>query len=37
MRIKEEWKKSGCFWLPDNEDKKIPGTLSILDGGEIEL
>lgn len=37
MRIKEEWKKSGYFWLPENEDKKIPGTLSILDGGEIEL
>lgn len=37
MRIKEELKKSGYFWLPENEDKKIPGTLSILDGGEIEL
>ncbi|CAM3940365.1 ApeA N-terminal domain 1-containing protein [Rheinheimera salexigens] len=37
MRIKEEWKKSGYFWLPQNEDKKIPGTLSILDGGKIEL
>ncbi len=37
MRINEEWKKSGYFWLPQNEDKKIPGTLSILDGGKIEL
>ncbi|WP_415905390.1 HEPN domain-containing protein [Neptuniibacter sp. QD48_55] len=37
MRIKEEWKKSGYFWLPHSEDKKIPGTLSILDGGKIEL
>ena len=37
MRIKEEWKKSGYFWLPQNEDKKIPGTLSITDGGKIEL
>lgn len=37
MRIKEELKKSGYFWLPENEDKKIPGTLSILDGGKIEL
>ena len=37
MRIKEEFKKSGYFWLPENEDKKIPGTLSILDGGNIEL
>jgi len=37
VRIKEECKKSGYFWLPENEDKKIPGTLSILDGGKIEL
>ncbi|NIA09361.1 MAG: hypothetical protein GWP10_06450 [Nitrospiraceae bacterium] len=37
MRIKEEYKKSGYFWLPDNESKKIPGTLTISDGGEIEL
>lgn len=37
MRIKEEYKKSGYFWLPDNEDKKIPGTLTISDGGDIEL
>ena len=37
MRIKEELKKSGYFWLPENENKKIPGTLSILDGGKIEL
>lgn len=37
MRIKDEWKKSGYFWLPKNEDKKIPGTLSISDGGKVEL
>ena len=37
MRIKEEYKKSGYFWLPDNESKKIPGTLTISDGGSIEL
>jgi len=37
VRIKEEWKKSGYFWLPQNGDKKIPGTLSILDGGKVEL
>lgn len=37
MRIKEEYKKSGYFWLPDNESKKIPGTLTISDGGDIEL
>lgn len=37
MRIKEKYKKSGYFWLPDNLDRKIPGTLTISDGGEIEL
>ena len=37
MRIKEEYRKSGYFWLPDHPDKKIPGTLTISDGGEIEL
>ncbi len=37
MRLKEEYKKSGYFWLPGNEDKKIPGTLTISDGGDIEL
>ena len=37
MRIKEEFKKSGYFWLPSEPDKKLPGTLSISDGGIIEL
>ena len=37
MRIKEEFKKSGYFWLPSTPDKKAPGTLSISDGGHIEL
>ena len=37
MRIKEEFKKSGYFWLPSAPDKKHPGTLSISDGGNIEL
>lgn len=37
MRIEEEYKKSGYFWLPEQEDKKIPGVLSIQDGGKIEL
>lgn len=37
MRIKEQFKKSGYFWLPQNEDKKIPGTLFISDGGKAEL
>lgn len=37
MRITEQYIKAGYFWLPDEHDKKIPGTLTISDGGEIEL
>lgn len=37
MRIREEFKRSGFFWLPSAPDKKIPGTLVITDGGNIEL
>lgn len=37
MRIKEEFKKSGYFWLPSAPERQIPGTLIITDGGNIEL
>jgi len=37
LRIKEEFKKSGYFWLPSAPERKIPGTLVITDGGDIEL
>jgi ApeA N-terminal domain 1 len=37
LRIKEEFKKSGYFWLPSVPERKIPGTLVITDGGNIEL
>ncbi len=37
MRIKEEIKKSGYFWLPSTPREAVPGTLSISDGGNIEL
>ena len=37
MRIKEEFKRSGYFWLPSASSEKVPGTLSISDGGHIEL
>lgn len=37
MRIKDEIKCSGNFWLPSASEKKIPGTLTISDGGKIEL
>lgn len=41
MRIKEEIKRSGFFWLPsvngNPSDNHVFGTLTILDGGDIEL
>ena len=37
MRIKREFKKHGYFWLPSAPDKKFPGTLSVSDGGIIDL
>jgi len=37
LRIKEEFRKSGYFWLPSFPEKQIPGTLVITDGGDIEL
>lgn len=37
MRIENEYNKTGYFWLPGGEDKKVPGVLSIEDGGRIEL
>lgn len=37
MRIKKEYKRNGNFWLSSEPEKEIPGTLSISDGGRIEL
>jgi len=37
MRIKEEFKRLGYFWLPSAPDKELPGILSISDGGTIDL
>ena len=37
MRIEEEYVKNGYFWLPEKEQLKIPGILTIKDGGYIEL
>ena len=37
MRLEEPYVKTGYFWLPEKEDRKIPGTLTISDGGDIEL
>lgn len=37
MRIAEPINKSGYFWLHISPDSKLPGTLVITDGGNIEL
>ena len=37
MRIKEELEGWGDFWLPSTPDTRIPGILSISDGGIIKL
>ena len=37
MRIKEEIKRTGVFWLPSFPQNQIPGTLSISDAGNVKL
>ncbi|HIF9264547.1 TPA: HEPN domain-containing protein [Photobacterium damselae] len=37
MRIVDEYVKTGYFWLPERDEKKIPGVLTIKNGGDIEL
>ena len=37
MRIKESYKKFGFFWLSTKPENKLPGLLSIKDGGCIDL
>ncbi|MCE5271811.1 hypothetical protein LLH00_11070 [bacterium] len=37
MRVRDRFKKTGYFWLPSTPERKVPGTLNILDGGKIEL
>ena len=37
MRIKEEIKRTGFFWLPSSPENQISGTLFISDGGNIKL
>lgn len=37
MRLQEEYVRTGFFWLPEKPEKKIPGILSIKNGGEAEL
>lgn len=37
MRIEDEYVKTGYFWLPERDEKKIPGVLTIKNGGDINL
>ena len=37
MRIKEEFKRTGNFWIPSAPEEIVHGILSISDGGNIEL
>lgn len=37
MRVQENIVRAGYFWLPENPDHQVPGTLTIRDGGETEL
>lgn len=37
MRIEDEYVKTGYFWLPERDERKIPGVLTIKNGGDIEL
>ena len=37
MRINQELTRLGHFWLPSTPERRIPGTLSIRDGGKIQL
>ena len=37
MRIKEEFKGTGNFWIPAAPEETVHGILSISDGGNIEL
>lgn len=37
MRMKEELRKSGSFWLPKSPSHTVLGTLIITDGGRVEL
>lgn len=37
MRIPEAQTRSGFFWLPSEPEQKLPGTLTIQDGGRIEV
>lgn len=37
MRLESEYIKTGYFWLPNQYENKIPGILTVKNGGKIEL
>lgn len=37
MRLTKTYSRSGYFWLPSLDAAKVPGILTITDGGDIEL
>jgi hypothetical protein len=37
MRIEQPFEYSGYFWAPEQEAKKVPGVLSVADGGSIRI
>jgi hypothetical protein len=37
MRLSEAITESGYFWLPEQPDIKLPGTLQISNGGKVKL
>jgi len=37
MRIEKEFRKTGYFWLPEHPEKRLPGTLTIINGGAVKL
>ncbi|WP_148661757.1 HEPN domain-containing protein [Pseudomonas putida] len=37
MRLSEKYERAGVFWLPAKPERKVPGTLTIANGGVVEL
>ena len=37
MRIKEEFQRTGTFWLPSSPERQVHGTLSVSDGADVKL
>ncbi|QZA52636.1 HEPN domain-containing protein [Pseudomonas sp. 2hn] len=37
MRLSEKYERAGVFWLPANPERKVPGVLTVANGGIVEL